>query len=327
MITGFNTDIEFDGITYHVQTEDKGLDNPLILSLVYVGGAILASKRAPYTDLVGSGFDESILTERLNRQHKLICAAVRSGRIEDLKRLSDGDAPAVARRAKKPKVERAVKPQSETAEQTHDAADEVVAPARVEPKSSVVVEAKPSPPPSPPGDAQSSPAGSFEPSILDLVVDYNDPIGDEGVNSRTPPAPLPPPTEQPPPPPQPTETLPRQVLEEVAGAVASAVEEDQALYLALLDDEGDFRAGELVTVRIRVGRGKYGQAPVSEASVTVKVLGTTFRPLILSTLTDDNGIAVVRALLPRFTSGRAAILIRAVVDGEDTELRRIIHQG
>ena len=87
MITGFNTDVEQDGVVYHVQTEDKGLETPLILSLVYVGGAILASKRTPYDDLVAQGFDEKALAERLNRQHKLICAAIRAGRIEDLKRM------------------------------------------------------------------------------------------------------------------------------------------------------------------------------------------------------------------------------------------------
>ena len=81
MITGFNTDIEFEGVTYHVQTEDKGLDTPLILSLVYVGGAIIAAKRTPYQDLVAGGFDESVLAERLQRQHKLICAAIRAGRM------------------------------------------------------------------------------------------------------------------------------------------------------------------------------------------------------------------------------------------------------
>jgi hypothetical protein len=52
VITGFNTDIEHDGVIYHVQTEDKGLDSPIILSLVYVGGTILASKRSPYKDLI-----------------------------------------------------------------------------------------------------------------------------------------------------------------------------------------------------------------------------------------------------------------------------------
>ena len=60
MITGFNTDIQHQGVTYHVQTEDKGLETPLILSLVYVGGAIIASKRTLYEDLISKGFDEKV---------------------------------------------------------------------------------------------------------------------------------------------------------------------------------------------------------------------------------------------------------------------------
>lgn len=87
MLTGFNTDVEYDGVVYHVQTEDKGLQTPIILSLVYTGGAILASKRAPYDDLIARGFDEDVLAQRLSRQHRLICAAVHAGRIEDLKRM------------------------------------------------------------------------------------------------------------------------------------------------------------------------------------------------------------------------------------------------
>ena len=43
MITGFNTDIKHNDKVYHIQTEDKGLQNPYIESLVYVGGEILAS--------------------------------------------------------------------------------------------------------------------------------------------------------------------------------------------------------------------------------------------------------------------------------------------
>ena len=93
MITGYNTDVEFDGVVYHVQTEDKGLDTPLILSLVYSGGAILASKRSSYDDLIARGFDESVLAARLQRQHKLICAAVHAGRIDDLKQLGSRESP------------------------------------------------------------------------------------------------------------------------------------------------------------------------------------------------------------------------------------------
>ncbi|HEX8719393.1 MAG TPA: hypothetical protein VF736_02010, partial [Pyrinomonadaceae bacterium] len=71
-----------------MQTEDKGLKTPLILSLVYVGGTIIASKRTPYEDLVSKGFDEEALAERLQRQHKLIIAAIKAGRVDDLKRMA-----------------------------------------------------------------------------------------------------------------------------------------------------------------------------------------------------------------------------------------------
>lgn len=81
--------MEYEGVVYHVQTEDKGLQTPFILSLVYTGGAILASKRSPYNDLIARGFDEAVLAQRLLRQHKLICAAVHAGRIEDLKRMGE----------------------------------------------------------------------------------------------------------------------------------------------------------------------------------------------------------------------------------------------
>ena len=70
MITGYNTDVEHDGITYHVQTEDKGLESPIVLSLVYSGGAILAAKRSSYDDLIAAGFEDTKLAERLKRQHE-----------------------------------------------------------------------------------------------------------------------------------------------------------------------------------------------------------------------------------------------------------------
>jgi hypothetical protein len=102
VISGYNTDVEYDGVVYHVQTEDKGLQTPIILSLVYTGGAILASKRSPYDDLISRGFDESVLTARLQRQHKLICAAVHAGRIEDLKRMTERDSAPAATQAHAP---------------------------------------------------------------------------------------------------------------------------------------------------------------------------------------------------------------------------------
>jgi len=52
MVTGFNTDVKHDGRVYHVQTEDKGLQNPIIETLIYMGGEILAARRTSYADLI-----------------------------------------------------------------------------------------------------------------------------------------------------------------------------------------------------------------------------------------------------------------------------------
>ena len=344
MITGFNTDIQHEGVTYHVQTEDKGLETPLILSLVYVGGAIIASKRTPYEDLITAGYDEKALTERLNRQHKLICAAIRAGRVADLKRMGgpaqtekpvDAEGRPTSERGKTQRKKKADATQAASA--TVEVADAGATREEVfEEVERVVEEVKPA------GEAEKSSGDEAAKSsddeiiILTTLVDEIAALG--GVTSYQPPTfksepiePLPLHEEIPvapkpaaPKPAAPPTPAPPQTFEQPAPLPQDSTDE---LYLTLLDDEGDFRAGQLVMIKVHVGRGAYGQRAVAGAQVTVKVLGTTFRPLILASATDGTGIAVVRALLPRFTSGRAAIIIRAV-DGEDAaEMRRIIHQA
>ena len=81
MITGFNTDVPFQGKVYHVQTEDKGVDNPTIESLIYVGGEILAAFRTSYSNLVRHGrCDEKKVTRLLEAQHHRLIREIRQGR-------------------------------------------------------------------------------------------------------------------------------------------------------------------------------------------------------------------------------------------------------
>ncbi len=84
MLTGFNTDISYSGTTYHVQTEDKGEANPMIESLVYVRGAILAAKRTYYLKELQSGMSEEQLQSMLEKQHRTILAVIKAGRIQEL---------------------------------------------------------------------------------------------------------------------------------------------------------------------------------------------------------------------------------------------------
>ena len=82
MITGFNTDVKYKGVVYHVQTEDKGQANPLIETLIYKGGEILGSRRLPYSDLVKGPADEATITRLMEDQHKGMIMEVKRGRFE-----------------------------------------------------------------------------------------------------------------------------------------------------------------------------------------------------------------------------------------------------
>jgi len=70
-----------------------------------------------------------------------------------------------------------------------------------------------------------------------------------------------------------------------------------------------------------VGDDRYS---VAKARVSLKILGSSFRPESAMVTSDQDGVALIFAQLPRFTNGRAAILVRAETDGESAELRRII---
>lgn len=84
VLTGYNTDIEHGGTTYHVQTEDKGRSNPFVESLVYARGEILYSRRTPYHDLVAQDVDAKTIASMMERQHRTIVEAVRRGRLGHL---------------------------------------------------------------------------------------------------------------------------------------------------------------------------------------------------------------------------------------------------
>ena len=51
MLVGYNTNVPFKGNMYHIQTEDNGLGNPVIITLLYHKGTILASKKISYAEL------------------------------------------------------------------------------------------------------------------------------------------------------------------------------------------------------------------------------------------------------------------------------------
>ena len=81
MVMGFNTDIKYDGVVYHIQTEprkDAGID-----TTVYTRGAVIHKYKSSYQDMLDSpDFSDEKLKRRLEDQHRLIIARIRGGEIK-----------------------------------------------------------------------------------------------------------------------------------------------------------------------------------------------------------------------------------------------------
>jgi hypothetical protein len=277
VITGFNTDIEYEGVVYHVQTEDKGLDSPLILSLVYAGGAILASKRSRYEDLIEAGFNEEVLTQRLQRQHRLICAAINAGRLEELKRMGG-------------------KPQVGTADHSAEATEKPVEVATPTTEAEIIVESQ---------------QLEADISTEDFLASADDTIEEARPIQTDLPAPTP--------------ASAYTVHDPRRQAPQKVVQAESGATLTILNEE-EFRAGETFTIRVLLSdNSRNKERPLPGVPVSVKVLGTAFRPQLYSLKTERDGVAVVSATLPTFVSGRAAVLIRVELKGETIEARRVIH--
>jgi len=80
MLIGYNTNISYKDKIYHIQTEDSGLKNPVIATLLYSKGAILASKKTSYEHIL----DDPDFKEKVRRlmkvQHKIMIKELLSGK-------------------------------------------------------------------------------------------------------------------------------------------------------------------------------------------------------------------------------------------------------
>jgi hypothetical protein len=277
VISGFNTDIKVGNTVYHVQTEDKGLKTRLILSLVYDKGTILASKRVHYDDLANGAFDEKELAERLNRQHQLICAAVKAGRIDELKEMTGKERTKNAKAAvSEPEI--VVAPVSVPVVKAPPAAVPEVTALNVE--TARIAASKPY---------------SLEPVIEAVAIIEEEIVLDAGAV---------------------------EVVSELSGQDRPT---NNKLSIELLG-ESKFKGGDRRTVNIMVCRGTERKV-VAGAEIMLKVLGSSFRPVIFHARSDANGLAKIHMQLPHFDAGRAALLIRAIAAGEEIELRRVVTPG
>lgn len=313
MLTGYNQDVPVGDELIHVQTEDKGREKALIETLVYRGGTIIAAKRTSYAPQLEAGIDDNALAETLKKQHQIIVAIIRAGKVEELVRASQKAA--------------------------------AVASARPAPEPVREIEEPPAPPPPEPVAADASPA---EAPVFEAPVEPDisaPPLEVPQIPSfvTEPAASLASPLAEPEPalaaaPPVPAELDAggRAVVERLTGPLTGELDLDkiisdylqsglqkEKLRLRLLG-RADFLAGENVFLQVQATRGS-GQ-PIEGASVVVKVIGTAFKPQIYPGRTDHEGVASFQLTLPTFAAGSAAVVVQASSKHGDGEIKHLIRR-
>ena len=81
MLTGYNTDFKFQSKVYHCQTEDGGVNSPFITSLLYFQGAILASRKTSYADILKADCLDEVVRELMMEQHKQMIRDLMQGKL------------------------------------------------------------------------------------------------------------------------------------------------------------------------------------------------------------------------------------------------------
>ncbi len=79
MLLGYNQNVYYKGVTFHVQTEDNGVKNPYIVTHVFISGNIIATKKTSYMDIIKIENLEKILRELMEEQQKEMVQKIQNG--------------------------------------------------------------------------------------------------------------------------------------------------------------------------------------------------------------------------------------------------------
>lgn len=70
MLKGYNSDIVIGDKSYHIQTEDWGVQNPFIVTRVFRQGAVVKTVKTAYSEfLPNQHYDATLVEQALKLQH------------------------------------------------------------------------------------------------------------------------------------------------------------------------------------------------------------------------------------------------------------------
>ena len=167
MVVGFNHNFRYKGEMFHVQTEDGGLKNPNIITLLYRGGTILASKKTSYLDISKVNNLEQVVEELMKEQHREMLRRLKDGEFDGRIGLPAVEETAVASAPAAPR------PPAAPAAPPAPAA----APARPAPPAAPATAPRPATPATPPPPPASAGNPSNEVSLDEIILSYM--VGDD----------------------------------------------------------------------------------------------------------------------------------------------------
>jgi hypothetical protein len=82
---GFNNNMQYQGATYHVQTEDSGIDRPHVITHLFAdGGRIIKSVKRSYANEVKRDDVAGYVRALMKAQHMEMCIALREGTYDEV---------------------------------------------------------------------------------------------------------------------------------------------------------------------------------------------------------------------------------------------------
>ena len=129
-LTGFNHNIKHKGQMFHIQTEDSGVNNPHIITHLFVGGNILASKKTSYADILSAENLPEVVYELMKEQHTEMLRNLLAGVYDTVEggsksyqpgQLGVGDKPTLQPGAAKPAAPQPLPPEVIAARQLREA--------------------------------------------------------------------------------------------------------------------------------------------------------------------------------------------------------------
>ena len=72
MITGFNHNIKYKDIIFHIQTEDSGEERAHIITHIFIGGNIIITVKNTYKNVINAPQMRTVVKNMMQQQHKSI---------------------------------------------------------------------------------------------------------------------------------------------------------------------------------------------------------------------------------------------------------------